>query len=81
MNDVNNKLRNIFGLLATDPMASAAAIEELADQLRGCAAKIRQAVVENRDPRIVPGGMKDVVKMSVVGPDGIVKQTIDTSKN
>lgn len=72
-------LREILELLATDPLLAADAIDRYADQLKERAREIRELVERGRTAQAdAPGGMGDRVKMAVVGPDGGVKQTVDT---
>jgi len=63
-------------LIAADPLAGAEKLEEMGNGLLELARRLRETAPPSgfRDP----GGMTDRVKMSVVGPDGTVRQTIDT---
>ncbi len=79
--DITSNLREILVLLTTNPLKAADLIDGMAYRLHDQAKAIRQAVCEGRDPRINPGGMGDVVKMQVIGPDGDLKQSVDTSRN
>lgn len=61
---------------ARDP-AAADEVEMLADRLRALAVELRRG--GGGDPGLLtPSGMADRVRMRVVGPDGEVKQAIDT---
>jgi hypothetical protein len=71
-------MNRILALLATDPLSAADAIDGLADRLHGQADMIRNAMAKEQSPFKVPGGIVDIVKMNVVGPNGEIKQSITT---
>lgn len=72
------QLQDVLALLTSDPMRAADEMCKLADQLRAGAEELR---ARHSDPFKVPGGLSDRVRMSVVGPNGEVKQRIDTDSN
>jgi len=71
-------VQRIIGLLATDPLGAADAIENVSARLREQAEAIRKVVSAEQSPFKVPGGMVDIVKMRVVGPNGEIKQSVTT---
>lgn len=63
----------VLGLLGSDPVAAANRLDALADEYRALAQRLRGSVgYQSR------GGTGDRVRMQVVGPDGAIRQTIDT---
>lgn len=73
-------LREVLSLLARDPLAAADRIDAIANRLHEQAEAIRSRF-RSEDPYTVPGGMTDRVKANVIGPDGQIKQSIDTGRN
>ncbi len=73
-------MQKVLELLATDPAKAADLIEDLGNQMHQQAARIREKLRAGH-PQRIPGGMHDVVKMNVVGPDGVVRFSVDTSRN
>lgn len=75
--------RELLVLLAADPLKAADRIDGLADQLRAAAARVRDAAAasggDDGDGAKAPDGMTDRVRARVLGPDGTLKQTIDTA--
>ncbi len=78
MNNPSSELYQIAELLSSDPLAAADAIDALANRLHAKAQELRDGVASTGESFRSPGGMTDRVKMSVHGPDGTIKQEIDT---
>jgi hypothetical protein len=72
------ELRQIAELVLTDPPAAADRIDAVADRLHEQANALR-ASVRPEVPYRVPSGMNDRIKMRVMGPDGKIRQEIDTN--
>lgn len=63
-------IADIMALVVTDPLRAAAEMDKLADRLHAMADDLRQG----RNP----GGISDRVIVNVVGPQGDIKQHVDT---
>lgn len=72
MTDLGQTLTRLAGLVETDPARAADELDALAGRLTALATRLRAQA-----PRS-PAGMSDRVQIAVVGPDGKVKQTVDT---
>lgn len=68
----------IAKIAANDPTASDD-VDRLADRLRALAERLRSGEPVAQGI-IQPSGMKDRVKMAVIGPDGVVRQETDTGE-
>ncbi len=74
--------------MPSDVNSAIALMETLADRLLVLQARLRQHATWLRelptgsppDGYTVPGGMTDRVQMNVVGPDGAMKQQVDTGR-
>lgn len=64
-----------------DPEESAKAIENFAYSLVAVADMFRCSKALGNNSYCSPGGMSDRVQAQVVGPDGNIKQVIDTGRN
>ncbi len=64
--------------LADDPLAAAASLDALADDLHTRARLIREATQQQAHGFKSQGGMGDRARLAVVGPDGNVRRTTDT---
>jgi hypothetical protein len=72
-----DRLKNLSQLIRTDPEAAAGQLEESADRMLKLAARLRELAAQG--PYRSRGGTADRVQMEVVGPDGNVKQSVDTA--
>lgn len=75
--DLAAQFRDLTALMEADPAAAADRLDALADRLRVAAAGLRQMATGGMRSQ---GGAGDRVRMQVVGPDGRVRQTVDTGE-
>lgn len=69
------ELTEIMTLMRTDPVACANKLDQMADKLHALADRIRRG-----DGVRDIGGMGDRVQINLVGPDGTIKQRVDTGR-
>ena len=70
-------IRKVLTLVALGDPSAAGMVRQLASKLLALADRLEAGV---QNPTMSPGGMGDHVRMNVVGPDGAIKQTVDTAK-
>ena len=68
-----DRFRRILALLATRDPVAADEVEQLGRDLIALADRLR-----NERPPTSPGGASDRATLELVGPDGQIKQTVDT---
>lgn len=66
-----NKLQELLLLAKTNPSAAAEEIDKMIRSLE----TLKNSII---NPMRSTGGVSDRVQMQVIGPDGAVKQTVDT---
>ena len=72
-------LSNILEMIKTDPARAAERLEDIATRLTGLANKLKE-IAKDREGIRSTGGVGDRVQIELVGPDGQIKQRIDTGE-
>lgn len=70
-----HELLTLMDTMSSDPLRAADLLDQMADKLRAKAAELRQQADKCK------GGTSDRVQMTLRGPNGEIKQTVDTGAN
>lgn len=73
------RLQEVLNLMNQRPLEAAEKLEAMAAKLTELAQSLRQKAAGQ--DFVAPGGMGDRVLMNVIGPDGKLKQSIDSTHN
>lgn len=71
------ELADVVKLIQSDPAGAADKIDDLVVKLKNIAAQLRRKAESDYCSH---GGAGDRVRIQVVGPDGTIKQTVDTGE-
>lgn len=71
------RLEQLFHLARTEPQAAAAELRAMAAKLNAAAATLERRGAEQTRST---GSLADRVQINVVGPDSVVKQSVDTQE-